>query len=75
MEFAIYSRKSKQTGKGESIENQILICKKYIEARFGTKHQIHIFSEEGVSAKNKERPQFQNMLLWAQQKKLDYIVC
>lgn len=75
MEFAIYSRKSKQTGKGESIENQIAVCQKYIENHFGTQHNIHIFAEEGFSAKNKERPQLQNMLLWAEQKKLDYIVC
>ena len=29
MKAAIYSRKSKFTGKGESIENQIEMCKKY----------------------------------------------
>ena len=75
MEFAIYSRKSKQTGKGESIQNQIAYCKNYIMSRFGTEHMIHIFSEEGFSAKNQCRPQFQNMMLLAQQKKLDYIVC
>lgn len=75
MEFAIYSRKSKQTGKGASIQYQIDCCKEYIINHFGKEHNIHIFAEEGISAKNRERYQFQNMMLLAQQKKLDYIVC
>lgn len=75
MEFAIYSRKSKQTGKGESIQNQIEYCRKYIASRFGENHKIHIFAEEGYSAKNRCRPQFQSMLTIAEQKKLDYIIC
>lgn len=33
-EIAVYSRKSKFTGKGESIENQIDLCLKYIENNF-----------------------------------------
>ena len=33
--FAIYSRKSKFTGKGESIENQIEMCRQYIARSFG----------------------------------------
>ena len=31
----IYSRKSKFTGKGESIENQIELCRQYIAMHFG----------------------------------------
>ena len=33
--YVIYSRKSKFTGKGESIENQIELCRGYIAAHFG----------------------------------------
>ena len=69
MEFAIYSRKSKQTGKGESIQNQIDYCSKYIVDRFGENHGVHIFAEEGYSAKNRCRPQFQSMLATAEQTK------
>lgn len=29
-QYVIYSRKSKFTGKGESIENQIEMCRQYI---------------------------------------------
>ncbi len=75
MEFAIYSRKSKQTAKGESIQNQIDYCKKYIVNHFGEGQQIHLFVDEGYSGKNSQRPQFQQMLSLAKQKKLDYIVC
>ena len=34
-QFVIYSRKSKFTGKGESIENQIELCRQYIAVHFG----------------------------------------
>ena len=30
MQIAIYSRKSKWTGKGDSVENQITMCREYI---------------------------------------------
>ena len=33
--YAIYSRKSKYTGKGESIDNQIEMCKKYLLNKYG----------------------------------------
>lgn len=32
---AVYSRKSKFTGKGESVENQVEMCRNYIESHFG----------------------------------------
>lgn len=33
-QIVMYSRKSKFTGKGESIENQIEMCKQYIKLHF-----------------------------------------
>ena len=33
--YAIYSRKSKFTGKGESIENQIELCRQHIKLHHG----------------------------------------
>ena len=33
--IAIYSRKSKFTGKGESIGNQVELCKDYIRMHYG----------------------------------------
>ena len=34
--IAIYSRKSKFTGKGESIGNQVELCREYIRAHYGS---------------------------------------
>ena len=33
--IAIYSRKSRYTGKGESIGNQIDLCREYIRTHYG----------------------------------------
>ena len=33
--IAIYSRKSKFTGKGESIGNQVELCKEYVRVHYG----------------------------------------
>ena len=42
--IAIYTRKSKFTGKGESIENQIEKCKKFIEFKFNIDSEnVNIF--------------------------------
>lgn len=77
MRFFIYSRKSVITGKGESIENQIEMCKQYISAKFPNPSELEIviYEDEGFSAKNTARPRFQQMLRDIQQNKPDYIVC
>ena len=59
MKIAIYSRKSKFTGKGESIGNQIEMCRDYISTNYGDEeHSIQVFEDEGFSWKNIDRPQF-----------------
>ena len=62
--YAIYSRKSKFTGKGESIENQIELCRQHIKLHHGnvTEEDILIFEDEGFSGGNVNRPQFQAMI-------------
>ncbi len=40
--IAIYSRKSKFTGKGDSIENQIEMCREYIRMHFPDSEQLGI---------------------------------
>lgn len=63
MNIAIYSRKSKFTGKGESIGNQVEMCKDYIALHYpNVKNTISIFEDEGFSGKNLNRPQFQHMI-------------
>jgi len=85
-EIAIYSRKSKFTGKGESIENQIELCRRYImstEAVNGkagtdecgeTSCRFKIYEDEGFSGKTLDRPQFKQMMKDARQGKLSKII-
>jgi len=74
---AIYSRKSKFTGKGESIENQIELCKEYIRVHHDTisEDDILIYEDEGFSGKNTGRPMFQKMMKDAKAGKIDSIIC
>lgn len=75
--FAIYSRKSKFTGKGESIGNQIELCKQNIHLSSPdiADEDILIFEDEGFSGGNTNRPQFQEMLKLCRQKQIRCIVC
>lgn len=75
-QIVIYSRKSKFTGKGESIENQIEMCKQYIRLHFGEKAADHalVYEDEGFSGGNLERPQFKKMMVEAKKKEIQAIV-
>ena len=77
MRIAIYVRKSKWTGRGESIENQILMCREYIEKFIEDSRdaQILVYSDEGFSGKDTNRPEFQKMLEDMKQGPFQYLVC
>lgn len=77
MKIAIYSRKSKFTGRGESIENQIEICKQYITNYIESEEKIQLFlyEDEGISGATLMRPHFQQMMADAIEMKFDYVVC
>ena len=57
---AIYSRKSRFTGKGESVGNQVDMCRAYIRTAFGDRYAdtAVIFEDEGFSGGNLNRPGF-----------------
>ncbi|MBP1889888.1 DNA invertase Pin-like site-specific DNA recombinase [Clostridium moniliforme] len=77
MTIAIYSRKSKFTGKGESIENQIIKCQKFIEFKFSdeiTEKDIEIYVDEGFSGKNENRPKYQEMISKVRNGKINKII-
>lgn len=76
MKVAIYSRKSKFTGKGESIGNQIQLCREYIAAHFPEvrDNEIFVYEDEGFSAKNLDRPQFRAMMASARKAPFNCIV-
>lgn len=75
--IAIYLRKSKFTGKGESIENQIELCKAYIATHFPdiTEKEILVFEDEGYSGGHLDRPKFQEMMTLVKKKNVNCIVC
>ena len=74
--IAIYSRKSKFTGKGESIGNQVELCKEYIRNLFGEEYveRCVVFEDEGFSGGNLMRPAFQKMMADVRKHKFKAIV-
>ncbi len=76
MKAAVYSRKSKFTGKGESIENQIQLCKEHGMKHLGlTEDDFIIYEDEGFSGGNTNRPQFLKLIKDARAKKFDILIC
>lgn len=77
MNIAIYSRKSKFTGVGESIENQIQLCKGYILNRNKNEEALNflIYEDEGFSGKNMNRPEFSRLLADAKLRKFNILIC
>ena len=84
--IAIYARKSKFTGKGESIENQIQKCRKYMQdsmererddGRLDAEAVIQFveYKDEGVSGKNMERPMMKKLLADMEGGKIQKLVC
>ena len=73
---AIYSRKSRFTGKGDSIGNQIELCRNHIQNVFGctAAENAMVFEDEGFSGGNLNRPAFRRMMKAAKQGELSAIV-
>lgn len=74
--IAIYSRKSKFTGKGESIGNQVELCKEYVSAHYGEEalDSLAVYEDEGFSGGNLNRPAFKNMMKAAQAHEIRAII-
>lgn len=73
MKAAIYSRKSRFTGKGESVENQIQLCKEYLNHM--QVEDFVVYEDEGFSGSNTDRPQFKQMMKAAKSKNFDILIC
>jgi len=75
-QIAIYSRKSKFTGKGESIGNQVELCKEYVRNMFGGEYVdcCVVFEDEGFSGGNLQRPDFKRMMEQVRKRKFQAIV-
>lgn len=74
--IAIYSRKSKFTGKGESIGNQVELCREYIKLHYGDRaaEEAVVFEDEGFSGGNLNRPDFKRMMKAAHEHRFSAIV-
>ena len=74
--IAVYSRKSRFTGKGESIGNQVELCREYVRANLGEEalNKIVVYEDEGFSGSNLNRPAFKKMLEAARERKLNRII-
>lgn len=74
--IAIYSRKSKYTGKGESIGNQVELCKEYIRVHYGDAavDKVVVYEDEGFSGGNLNRPDFKKMMDAAKKRKFKAII-
>ena len=76
MKIAIYSRKSIFTGKGESIENQIELCKEYCDIHYKNEQlEYAIYEDEGFSGKNLNRPKFKELINDVENNKFDVLIC
>lgn len=73
---AIYSRKSRFTGKGESIGNQVDLCRSYIRTVFGRPYDetAIVFEDEGFSGGNLNRPGFKKLMAAAREHRFKAVV-
>lgn len=72
---AIYSRKSRFTGKGDSIENQIEMCKEHILKFISKDVEFLIYEDEGFSGGNTNRPAFQRLINDIKYGNIDLLIC
>ena len=74
--IAIYSRKSRFTGKGESVGNQVELCRSYIRSAYGDScaDSAVVYEDEGFSGGNLNRPGFKQMMKAARQRQFRAVV-
>ncbi|MGL5085397.1 MAG: recombinase family protein, partial [Clostridium sp.] len=77
MRAAIYVRKSRLSEKGESINNQIDLCKNYCKnISIGDKvTDFIVYQDEGFSGGNINRPHFKKLMNDVKKRRFDYLIC
>lgn len=77
IKIAIYTRKSKATDKGESIDTQIKLCEEYIKKQYPDEKTEMIYYDEGEgkSGGDRQRRKFQELMKDAQKKKFQILIC
>jgi site-specific DNA recombinase len=74
MKIAIYARKSRTTDKGDSIENQIALCKQYASFHFSDP-EFDEYKDEGYSGSNINRPAFQELIKSIRKGSYEILIC
>ncbi len=74
MRAAIYSRKSVKSETGDSIENQVALCRQYIEQHW-PQADIEVYEDEGFSGATLQRPRFAALMEAVQAGQVDMLVC
>lgn len=74
LKAAIYSRKSKYTEEGESIETQIKMCIEYAKNILNIT-EYEIYEDEGFSGGNTNRPKFKQVIEDIKQHKFTHLIC
>ncbi|MDR0957881.1 MAG: recombinase family protein [Clostridiales bacterium] len=76
MKTAIYSRKSRASEKGESIQNQIDMCKQYAKLNFTTgESAFEVYADEGFSGGTTNRPAFNRLLNDIKSGEISALIC
>src|SRR5260370_34679799 len=73
MRAVIYARFYSELQRAESIEDQVEVCRRQIERQGWTVAKI--YSDRAQSGASRFRPQYQQMMADAEQKKFDVLVC
>lgn len=73
VKLAIYARRSEDKSEGESIDNQVKICKRYIDAHY-PQNDVDVYIDDDLSGRNTNRPQFQSMLKLVRKKYYSAVV-
>lgn len=71
---AIYSRKSRFSDTGESIQNQIELCREYAQHHFQV-NEFFIYQDHGYSGGNTLRPKYQELLEDLPKGKFQLLIC
>lgn len=74
MKAAIYTRKSKYTEEGESIENQVNMCIDYAKNLLGI-NEYEIYEDEGFSGGTIDRPQFKKLMQDIKKEQFTHLIC
>ena len=74
MKAAIYARYSSENQSQKSIEDQVRVCKQYIDEHAMTLDEQHIYTDEAISGSLLMRPGLQAVERAAEQKEFDALV-